>query len=204
MPKPRERSGRNQSIREQIAHIAARLIAVDGIEDFGLAKKKAARQVGTEDPQNLPTNNEIESALKAYRDIYFKEDHPRLLTSLRQEALVVMRLLERFNPYLVGSVLSGTAGRYSDINIQLFADSSKDVEIFLLNHAIKFRHLTLPNDRAEMSVSFYSNDIPISATVYPRDELRRNSTSRDENNILDRARIDQVERLIEEHAIQHA
>ncbi|MBB5017476.1 hypothetical protein HNQ59_000740 [Chitinivorax tropicus] len=204
MPKPRERAGRNQSIREQIAHVAARLIAVDGLDDFGLAKKKAARQVGTDDPQNLPTNMEIETALKAYRDIYFKDDHSKLLTTLREEAVRVMRQLAQFNPYLVGSVLSGTAGRYSDINIQLFVDSSKDVEIFLLNQAIQFRHLALPNERAEMNVSFYSNDIPISLAVYPRDELRRNSASRADGGGLERARIDQVEKMLEEHAMQSA
>ena len=38
--------------------------------------------------------------------------------------------MQKFNPYLTGSVLDGTAGRYAEIDIQLFTDSAKDVEIF--------------------------------------------------------------------------
>ncbi|MEW9897157.1 hypothetical protein ABWL39_00780 [Chitinivorax sp. PXF-14] len=197
MPKARDKSGRHLAIREMIAHSAARLIAIDGIEDFALAKKKAARQAGIDDPQNLPTNGEIEQALKAYRDIYFKEGHAELLASLRREALRVMSQFRDFSPYLVGSVLSGTAGRYSDINLQLFTDSAKEVEIDLLNRRIDFRHQPLPNDRAEMSVSFYSNDIPVSLTVYPHDDMRRTS-SRHDMQQLERARIDQVELLLQE------
>ena len=37
-----------------------------------------------------------------------------------------MHLLEQFNPYLTGSVLTGTATRYSDINFQLFTDNPKE------------------------------------------------------------------------------
>ena len=50
-----------------------------------------------------------------------------------------MQLLERFNPYLTGSVLDGTAGLGSETHIHLFADSLKDVEMFLLNQDIPFQ-----------------------------------------------------------------
>ena len=65
---PRE-SGRNDR-RSHIAHLAARLMAEDGIEDYGLAKRKAARQAGTPDTRELPTNEEIDLALKVYQAIY--------------------------------------------------------------------------------------------------------------------------------------
>ena len=39
----RETHSRQRQLREQIAQLAARLIAEDGIDDWGLAKKKAAR-----------------------------------------------------------------------------------------------------------------------------------------------------------------
>ena len=38
--------GRNLT-RERIAHLAARLMAEDGIEDYAQAKRKAARQAGS-------------------------------------------------------------------------------------------------------------------------------------------------------------
>jgi hypothetical protein len=49
-----------------------------------------------------------------------------------------MRLLEPFHPYLTGSVLSGTAGEQSDINLMLFSDDEKAVLLFLLKHNIEF------------------------------------------------------------------
>ena len=43
-----------------------------------------------------------------------------------------MAKLAEFDPHLTGSVLQGTAGRHSDINLQLFADKPKELEFFLM------------------------------------------------------------------------
>ncbi len=50
-----------------------------------------------------------------------------------------MRLLAEFRPYLTGSVLAGTAGKHSDINLMLFSDDAKAVLLFLLKHNIEFQ-----------------------------------------------------------------
>jgi hypothetical protein len=50
-----------------------------------------------------------------------------------------MQLMEKFNPHLTGAVLDGTAGKYAETHIHLFADSLKDVEIFLLNQQIPYQ-----------------------------------------------------------------
>jgi hypothetical protein len=47
-----------------------------------------------------------------------------------------MEQLAEFHPYLTGAVLNGTAGEHDDIHLQLFADSAKEVEIFLLNRNV--------------------------------------------------------------------
>ena len=52
MPKDR---GRNDE-RSRIAHLAARLMVEDGIEDYAAAKRKAARQAGVSDTRQLPAN----------------------------------------------------------------------------------------------------------------------------------------------------
>jgi hypothetical protein len=51
-------------------------------------------------------------------------------------ALEVMEQLADFRPYLTGAVLNGTAGEHDDIHLQLFADSAKEVEIWLLNRNV--------------------------------------------------------------------
>jgi hypothetical protein len=136
---PRDTSTRGQQMRELIAQQAARLIAEDGIQDFSLAKRKAAQQMGAPDTRNLPTNAEIDRALRAFRALFQRDEHQAVLRALREQALSAMELLQAFNPYLTGSVLSGSAGRHSDINLLLYTDSPKDVEIFLVNRQIPYR-----------------------------------------------------------------
>jgi hypothetical protein len=141
--------------RESIAHIAARLMAEDGIEDYAQAKRKAARQVGVHHARQMPNNDEIDAALSLYRGLY-QNDHAAQLRELRQLALAIMRELAAFNPYLVGSVLSGNAGKYADIRLQLFIDNTKSVEHYLLDHDIPFR---------SAETRFYAGEMQLIAPV---------------------------------------
>ncbi|ADE10348.1 hypothetical protein [Sideroxydans lithotrophicus] len=129
---------RRDLMREQLAQQAAKLMAEDGITDHAFAKRKAARQLGASDTQHLPSNQEVDDALHSYRTLFQPESHPDILYQLRTEALDTMRLLASFHPYLTGSVLSGTAGAHSDINLMLFSDDEKAVLLFLLKHNIEF------------------------------------------------------------------
>src|SRR3954464_8478163 len=107
------RSNRHTAMRARLAAAAARIMAEDGIDDFALAKRKAARRLGVLDTEALPANDEVEAELRAYRARY-QSDHGHLIEDLRRIALDAMRALERFNPYLTGPVLKGTAGPYAD------------------------------------------------------------------------------------------
>lgn len=128
-----------QQLRQMIAQQAARMMAEDGISDYAFAKKKAGRQVGAADNEVLPSNAEIEEELKLYNALFLSEEQPENLRMLRKNALFTMHLLEKFNPYLTGAVLDGTAGLGSETHIHLFADSLKEVEMFLLNQDIPFQ-----------------------------------------------------------------
>lgn len=129
-----------QRIREEIAIAAARLVAEDGL-DYATAKRKAAKQVAGDvriGNEWLPDNDQIEAEIRAYQAIFHSDFQPALLHALREIALEWMRRLAAFNPFLTGAVLNGTAGEHSDIHLQLFNDSAKDVAIFLLNAGIQY------------------------------------------------------------------
>jgi hypothetical protein len=128
----------SDQLRQLIAQKAAQMMAEDGINDFAYAKKKAGKQLGVSEASVLPSNAEIEDEIRLYHEIYNAEEQPQELKKLRQAALLTMQLFERFNPHLTGSVLDGTAGKFSQTNIHLFADSSKEVEIFLLSQQVPF------------------------------------------------------------------
>src|SRR5690348_5694329 len=121
------RANRQSGMRARIAATAARVMAEDGVDDFALAKRKAARRLGAPDTEAMPTNDEVEAELRAYRALYQAEDHERIVAELRAIALEVMRVLADFHPYLTGPVLKGIAGAHSEIDLQLFPDSAKDV-----------------------------------------------------------------------------
>jgi len=135
---PKNHTGKRDLMREQLAHQAAKLMAEGGITDHAFAKRKAARQLGAADTQHLPSNQEVDEALHSYRALYQHDSHPGILRQLREEALATMRLLAEFHPYLTGSVLNGTAGAQSDINLMLFSDDAKAVLLFLLKRNIEF------------------------------------------------------------------
>ncbi|MDO9365027.1 MAG: hypothetical protein Q7T58_01590 [Methylotenera sp.] len=127
-----------QHLRQLVAQQAARMMAEDGISDFAYAKKKAGRQLGAIDNSILPSNAEVEEELKLYNALFLSDEQPENLRELRKKALFTMQLLEKFNPHLTGAVLDGTAGLLSETHIHLFADSIKEVEMFLLNQQIPF------------------------------------------------------------------
>ncbi|MBI5919992.1 MAG: hypothetical protein HY849_11565 [Nitrosomonadales bacterium] len=125
-------------MREQLAHHAARLMAEDGITDYTYAKRKAARQMGAADTHHLPSNQEVDEALRSFRALFQRDTHPGVLRALREQALTFMERLAPFHPYLTGSVLDGTAGEQSDINLVAFSDDDKAVMLYLLKHGWDF------------------------------------------------------------------
>jgi hypothetical protein len=188
-------------MRGRIAHLAARMIAVDGISDYGLAKRKAARQVGAPDSRNLPTNLEVEDALRAYQALYQADEHAERLLALRRLALEMMRLLEPFNPHLTGPVLSGSVGRHAEIHLHLYTDDIKKLEVFLLDQEIPFRARDTriwSGDVSAVVPSFQirTQDADYSITVL--DTRRRRQTLRVtyDGRPLERAPIQSVESLV--------
>ena len=184
---------RSGGLRREIAALAARMMAEDGISDFGFAKRKAAKQLGATDADSLPNNTEIEAELRAWQALYQDDEQPERLFEMRTAAVEVMRMLETFRPYLTGCALDGTAGRYSELEIEIFPDSTKDVEIFFLNQDFPYEHREprRPAPHApEAILSFDWEDVPVRISVYP------SAAERVPRRGQDRARLAQVEALL--------
>ncbi|KAB2938931.1 MAG: hypothetical protein F9K21_01515 [Rhodocyclaceae bacterium] len=184
-------------MRRNIAALAARLMAEDGIADYGLAKRKAARQLGAPETEALPNNAEIEAELRAYQAIYQEDEQRERLLDMRRTAVEVMHLLEPFRPYLTGPVLDGTAGRFAEIELEAFPDSGKEVEIFLLNRGIRFEQNEPRrggSETAECVLAFDWNDFPVRLSLYEPDAER--AQKRRNGKVSERARLASVEALL--------
>ena len=185
----------SKHIRFQVAHKAAQMMAEEGINDYAFAKRKAAKFFGLMDGEALPSNDEINDAIKEHQAIFFDEEHEARLKELRLEALSLMKKLSAFNPHLTGPALDGTAGRYPTIHIQLYADSMKEVEFFLLNHNIAYEtrdrkyHTKDPvQDKKMIPVLTLEGSMgPIELLIYHIDDLKINKS---------KASIEETEELL--------
>ncbi len=189
------------NLRREIAALAARMIAEDGITDYGFAKRKAARQLGAVNADELPNNAEIESEVRIYMAVFQDEEHIERQQVMRVAAVEVMRELEDFRPYLTGAVLEGTAGRYSEIEIDLFPESAKEVEIFFLNHSVAYDHREPRRNQPEAPEAilvFDWDDIPVKLRIYSPDVERLHRRGAHGARQMERARLSVVEALINE------
>jgi hypothetical protein len=176
MPRRKPAQPASSHLRQSIASAAARLMAEDGIGDYGQAKRKAAKNLGLGEGDTLPSNEEVEAELRAYQALFQDEEQSQRLHELRQSALDTMEFLADFRPYLTGAVLDGTAGRYAEIEIELFADSAKDVEIFLLSNNISYEIAANRHqgpDAPETRLRFDWADAGILLSIYPFQVERR-------------------------------
>ena len=192
-----EKQRPSTGIRASIASAAARLMAEDGITDYHHAKKKAARQLGVPDHSAFPDNAEVEAELRAYRTLYQGEDHVELIAALRHTALELLDLLADFQPYLTGSVLDGTAGEHSHIDILLFADSAKEVEIFLLNRGIDVSHVEARNERVEAVLQMETDTADANLVILPP-HMERVSMKHRDGRPHERIRADALRALLKE------
>ncbi len=139
------------SLRDEIAAVAARLIAEDGM-DYAGAKRRAVRELvgdAREKPASdcMPDNATVEAAVRAHQALFMADTQPLRLLSLRRTAVEVMRFLDAFQPFLTGAAFNGTAGEHSDVHLQVFNDNAKDIEIFLLNAGVEFEVAAYEADR---------------------------------------------------------
>lgn len=195
----RER-GRDDT-RSAIAVHAARLMAQDGIEDYGLAKRKAAKQLGIPDSSRLPNNDEIDAARREYQDIYQGADQSRRIRALREQAVRAMRELAAFDPHLTGSVLSGMAGPYAAIHLQLFTDNTKTVELLLIDRNMPYKTGQSrlyaghePRVLPVFSITVEGTDIEL--TVFDSRDLRAPVRATAEGRVIERARLPAVVALL--------
>lgn len=193
-----ERRSSSPSPRRRIAALAARLMAEDGLHDCALAKRKAARRLGLPENAGLPDDVEVEDELRTYQRLFQDEEQQARTLDLLRAAVRLMTLVQRFNPYLTGPVLAGIAGRHAEIDIQLFADSAKDVEVFLLNERLAFRHSQPRSERAEAVLTMLCGEVTVNLVVYPHVEERTGFRTRD-GRVRERARLDGVLRLLAAH-----
>jgi hypothetical protein len=192
-----------EGLRVTVAQEAARLMAEEGIRDFGSAKRKAADRLGISPRYRLPTNGEIQDALVAHQRLFLGELHDDTISRKRETALEAIKLFDDFGPKLVGAVLDGTCGEHGEVNLHVFADAPDDIAHALMGFGIPFedgfRRYRMPDGgQAERSVyRFMAGDERIELTVFDRREVGSSPLSPVDGKPMRRAGLAEVNDLLE-------
>lgn len=187
--------------RQRLAQECARIIAGEGIKDFRLAKRKACERLGLSQRVALPSNLEIEDALFEHQRL-FNLDEQRQLDQLRQIALEAMTFLETFRPCLVGPVLKGIVMSRPEVHLHVFADTSEELLLFLMDRAIPFeiaeRRMRTGNQRYEQFpvISFMVDEVTVDLTIFNPRNGREAPKSPVDGQPMRRAGMPEVKSLL--------
>ena len=194
----------NDRARQMLAQEAARIIVEQGIQDFRLAKTKAAERLGLSGRGSLPGNSEIQDAVSEHLKLFGRESHLNLLQMMRRAALSAMEILSPFSPRLVGPVLNGTAAANSAVNLHVFSDTPELIAIKLDEQQMSYkayeRRLKSRRDQAETFAGFrfLHDESSIEATVFPVDGMRQAPISPVDGRPMKRADRSAVRMLLDQ------
>jgi len=180
------------------------MVVEEGLE-YGPAKRRALKQMGLSARTELPANDVLEDAVREYIAIFCAATQPAELGALRELALVWMRRMAAFRPYLTGAVWHGAATRLSDVYIQLFCDDPKSAEIALIDHNVDYEPRTVTGftgGKVEaLSMSSLckplNENVGVHLMVYDHDDLR-GALKPDAKGRAPRGDIAAVQKLLEQ------
>ncbi len=177
-------------------------MSTEGVRDFHVAKRKAALRLNVPDNKHLPTNEEVEAALRDYLQLFHPQRLAATLRRLRTLALEAMHFFAAFEPRLVGPVLSGTVTPESAIQLHVCSDTPEAIGFLLHENGIPFqesdRRMRYGGDRYQSCPVYrFSVDAdPIEVCVFRPQDAREAPLSPVNGRPMSRAGIKDLEALL--------
>ncbi|MFO1063484.1 MAG: HD domain-containing protein [Pirellulales bacterium] len=172
--------------------------------EYYRAKQKAAERIckGWVKPADLPSNAEIRDEIQALARMHEGSTRTDNLLQMRLTALRVMRLLNKFRPRLIGSVLTGHVRQGSDIDIHLFSDSIDAITLILDEQMLFYdveRKRVRKHDEERVFTHIHLREaFPVELTIYAADLAHFVFKSSITGKAIERASIAELEELLEE------
>ncbi len=168
------------------------------------AKLKAARRIvrGWLKPSDLPSNAEIREQVLAMARLHEGERQADRLMEMRICALRWMRILQRFRPRLIGSVLTGHVHHASDIDLHLFSDSIEAIVLVLENemvhHEVERKSVKKMGEHRVFTHIHIRDEFPVELTIYPSDKAHFVFKSSITGKAMERASLAEFEQLLQQ------
>src|SRR5580704_10710856 len=189
----------NSKLRQAIALEAARLMYERVETEYFTAKRKAAKRLCRQwvKPEELPSNAEIREQIQLFARLHEGDQRTRNLRAMRLEALRMMRLLRRFKPRLIGSVMTGHVRKGSDIDLHLFCDNVGLITELLEQEGCQFdveRKQVVKHNEARIFTHIHVFDrFNFELTVYAEDKAHYVFKSSITGKAIERASIAELE-----------
>jgi hypothetical protein len=189
-------------LRHAIAFEAARLMYEREEAEYFTAKKKAAKRLcrGPVKPGDLPSNAEVRDLIQTFARMYEGDARTANLRDMRLHALRLMRLLRRFRPRLIGSVMTGHTRKGSDIDLHLFSDAIEPITSILdaegVQYDVERKQITKHGESRVFTHVHVHDTFPFELTVYPEDKAHYVFKSSITGKPIERASIAELEQLI--------
>jgi len=172
------------------------------VSEYYQAKMKAARRICLEwvKPSDLPSNAEIRDEVQLLARCHEGDARTTNLRDMRIEALRLMRLLERFRPKLIGSVMTGHIRHGSDIDLHLFSDSADAVTLVLddegMTYDVERKRVHKEGVERVFTHIHVQDRFPFELTVYPAKQSSTVFKSSITGKPIERASIAELEQLL--------
>ena len=119
---------------------------------------------------------------------------------MRLEALHLMRVLERFRPRLIGSVMTGHIRKGSDIDLHVFSDSVESVRAALdaegLVYDVERKRIRKNHEERVFTHIHVKDRFPFELTIYATDKAHYVFKSSVTGKAIERASIRELEQLL--------
>ena len=190
-------------LRHAIAFEAARLMYERVESEYFTAKRKAAARLcrGSVKPSDLPSNAEIRELIQVFARTHEGEKRTANLRDMRLAALWVMRILCRFRPRLIGSVMTGHVRKGSDIDLHLFSDHIEPIAAVLEEEGLQFdverKHIEKHGEARVFTHVHVYDRFNFELTIYAEDRAHYVFKSSITGKPIERASIRELEELIE-------
>jgi hypothetical protein len=189
-------------LRHAIAFEAARLMYDRAESEYFTAKQKAAKRLcrGSIKPGDLPSNAEVRDLIQTFARMHEGEKRTANLRDMRLHALRMMRLLCRFRPRLIGSVMTGHIRKGSDIDLHLFSDHLEPITSALdsegLQYDVERKHIEKHGEARVFTHVHVYDVFPFELTVYAEDQAHYVFKSSITGKAIERASTRELEELI--------
>ena len=156
--------------QRRLAEEAARFMAYGLENEYLQAKERASMMLGLSSQTRLPSNRMInECVARLTKTELGEEEVRRRVREMREIAEQIMSSIDEYDPFLIGSVLSGKIRASSDIDLHAYCDDFESLKDCLFEWGYDDIDEEIVQNRKGtfIHLKWTERNYPVEITIYP-------------------------------------